>query len=77
MKSIFQKDNVTASTDVEGYGVEFIAEGKVIAAKSSLGNKPWWESKEALELLDGLLLNKTQTPFANIFGDYDVPVKAK
>ncbi|OYW77183.1 MAG: hypothetical protein B7Z37_05400 [Verrucomicrobia bacterium 12-59-8] len=77
MKAIFQKDNVTASTDIEGYGVEFIAEGKVIAAKSSLGNKPWWESKEALVLIDGMLLNKLQTPFANLFGDYDVPVKAK
>ncbi|OYW30134.1 MAG: hypothetical protein B7Z47_03970 [Chthoniobacter sp. 12-60-6] len=77
MKAIFLKDNVTASTDIEGWGVEFIAEGKVIAAKSSLGNKPWWENKEALSISEGMLLNKMQTPFANLFGDYDVPVKAK
>lgn len=77
LKSIFQKDFVTASSDIQGWGVEFIAEGKVIAAKSSVGNKPWWESKETFSMLQGLLLNKLQTPFANVFGDYDVQVKAK
>lgn len=77
LKSVFQKDFVTASSDIQGWGVEFVAEGKVIAAKSSLSNKPWWESKENLAMLQGMLLNKLQTPFANIFGDYDVPVRAK
>jgi len=77
LKSIFQKDNVTASSDVQGWGVEFIAEGKVIAAKSSVGKTAWWEKKEAFAIMDGLLLNKLQTPFAAVFGDYDVPVKAK
>lgn len=77
MKSIFQKDNVTASSDVQGWGVEFIAEGKVIAAKSSVGKTAWWENKDAFAMLQGQLLNKMQTPFADVFGDYDVPVKAK
>lgn len=77
LKAIFQKDNVTASTDVQGWGVEFVAEGKVIAAKSSVGKTAWWEKKEAFEMVDGLLLNKLQTPFAAVFGDYDVPVKVK
>ena len=77
LKAIFQKDNVTASSDVQGWGVELVAEGKVIAFKSSLSNKPWWENKEPLALMSGLLLNKMQTPFANVFGDYDVPVKPK
>ncbi|MHB1079924.1 MAG: Amuc_1102 family pilus-like protein [Prosthecobacter sp.] len=77
LKSIFQKDFVTASSDIQGWGVEFVAEGKVIAAKSSVGNKPWWENKETFSMLQGLLLNKLQTPFADVFGDYDVQVKAK
>lgn len=77
LKSIFQKDFVTASSDIQGWGIEFVAEGKVIAAKSSVGNKPWWESKETFSMLQGMLLNKLQTPFADIFGDYDVQVKAK
>jgi len=77
LKAIFQKDNVTASSDIQGWGVEFIAEGKVIAAKSSVGKSAWWENNDKLALIDGLLLNKLQTPFAAVFGDYDVPVKAK
>jgi len=77
LKSVFQKDFVTASSDIQGWGVEFVAEGKVIAAKSSLGNKPWWENKDSFAMLQGMLLNKLQTPFANVFGDYDVQVKAK
>ena len=77
LKAIFQKDNVTASSDIQGWGVELVAEGKVIAFKSSLSNKPWWENKDPLSLMTGMLLNKMQTPFANVFGDYDVPVKPK
>lgn len=77
LKSIFQKDFVTAASDVQGWGIEFVAEGKVVAAKSSIGNKPWWENKETFAMLQGMLLNKLQTPFANVFGDYDVQVKAK
>ncbi len=77
MKSIFQKDIVTATTDIQGWGVEFVAEGKRIAGDSSVGKAPWWEKTESFAMLQGLLLNKLQTPFASLWGDYDVPVKAK
>ncbi|MDZ4403855.1 Amuc_1102 family pilus-like protein [Prosthecobacter sp.] len=77
MRSIFLKDNVTASTDIQGWGVEFIAEGKRIAGDSSVGKSPWWEKTENFAMLQGSLLNKLQTPFAPLWGDYDVPVKAK
>lgn len=77
LKSIFLKDNVTATSDVQGWGVEFIAEGKTIAADSSVGKSAWWEKTEAFAMLQGLLLNKLQTPFATLWGDYDVPVRAK
>lgn len=77
MKSIFQKDTVTASTDIQGWGVEFVVDGKVIAAKSSVGKTAWWENKDAFAMMSGMLLNKTQTPFAYVFGDYDVPVQSK
>lgn len=77
LKAIFQKDNVTASSDIQGWGIEFIAEGKRIAADSSVGKSAWWEKTEAFAIMQGSLLNKLQTPFASLFGDYDVPVKAK
>jgi hypothetical protein len=78
LKAIFQKDSVTASSDIKAWGVEFVVDGKVIAARSSVGKSAWWDNKQdALSLMSGYILNKMQTPFANVFGDYDVPVKAK
>lgn len=77
MRAIFQKDTVTASSDIQGWGIEFIAEGQRIAADSSVGKSAWWEKTEALVLLQGMVQNKLQTPFAPLWGDYDVPVKAK
>ncbi len=77
MKLIFQKDTFTVSTDIQGYGVEFVVDGKVIRADSSVGKTAWWENTESFALLQGLLLSKAQSPFALLWGDYDVPVKAK
>lgn len=77
MRQIFEKDFVTATSDIQGWGVEFVAEGQVIAADSSVGKSPWWEKTENFAMLGGMLLNKLQTPFAPLWGDYDVPVKEK
>lgn len=77
MKALTQKDTVTASVDIQGWGVEIVVDGKVIAAKSSIGKTAWWEKKESFDIMQGMVLNKMQTPFAAVFGDYDVPVKAK
>jgi hypothetical protein len=77
LKAIFQKDYVTASSDIQGWGVEILAEGKVVAAKSSIGKSAWWENKETFSIMTGLLLNKMQTPFANVFGDYDLAIRPK
>ncbi len=77
LKAIFQKDYVTASSDIQGWGVEILAEGKVVAAKSSIGKSAWWENKDTFAIVSGLLLNKMQTPFANVFGDYDLAIRPK
>lgn len=77
MKTLTQKDTVTASVDIQGWGVEIVVNGKVIAAKASVGKTAWWEAKDNFEIMQGMVLNKMQTPFAAVFGDYDVPVKAK
>ncbi|WP_395731624.1 Amuc_1102 family pilus-like protein [Prosthecobacter sp.] len=77
MKTLTMKDTVTASVDIQGWGVEIVVDGKVIAAKSSIGKSAWWESKDNFEIMQGMVLNKMQTPFAAVFGDYDVPVKVK
>lgn len=76
LKMIFQKDIVTASTDIQGWGVEIMAEGQRIAADSSLGKEPWWETKkDALNILSGVLVHKSKTPFGIFFGDYDVGIQ--
>ena len=77
LKSITQKDTVTASVDIQGWGIEFIVDGKVIAAKSSISKTAWWENTDNFMIMQGTVLNKMQTPFAAVFGDYDVQVKAK
>jgi len=77
LKLIFKKDNITVSSDIQGWGVEIIAEGQRVAGDSSVGKQPWWENTESFAMLQGMLLSKVQTPFAPLWGDYDVPVRPK
>ncbi|HEY1050709.1 MAG TPA: Amuc_1102 family pilus-like protein [Prosthecobacter sp.] len=76
LRAIFQKDNVTASTDIQGWGVEILAEGQRIAGDSSLGKGAWWETgKDAFVIMENMLVHKSKTPFGILWGDYDLPVK--
>lgn len=78
MKSIFQKDIITASTDIQAWGVEFYADGQRIEGKSSVGNDPWWETKkDNFVFLQDLLVHKSKTPFGILWGDYDVPIQSR
>lgn len=78
MKLLFQKDQVTVSSDVSQWGVEFYADGQRIEGKSSVGNDPWWETKkDSFVFYSDMLLHKSKTPFGILWGDYDVPVKGK
>lgn len=78
MKLITEKDIVIVNNDVRGWGVDFFAEGQRVGGDTSLGKGPWWEEKkDQFNFLQGMLLGKAQTPFAPLWGDYDVPVKAK
>jgi hypothetical protein len=75
LRRVFEKDTFTATSDIQGWGVEIVIDGKVIAAESSIPNTKWWEKAEALELVEGTLLGKRDTPFGILWGDYDVTVK--
>ncbi|MGV3662789.1 MAG: Amuc_1102 family pilus-like protein [Prosthecobacter sp.] len=78
LRAIFQKDNVTASTDIQGWGVEIMAEGQRVATDSSLGKGAWWETgKDAFIIADGMVVHKSETPFSILWGDYDLTVKGK
>ncbi|MDX2080405.1 MAG: Amuc_1102 family pilus-like protein [Terrimicrobiaceae bacterium] len=41
------------------------------------GDKGWWDNAELYTATPGLILNKTETPFASLEWDYHEPVKAK
>jgi hypothetical protein len=77
LRAIFQKDNVLATSDVQGWGIEFIADGQTIVADSSLGKQAWWSKTENFSFIEGVLLAKSESPFALLFGDYDVQAKTK
>lgn len=79
LRSILLKDNFT-SADVSGWGVEFVAEGTTLAGdgnpKPTSGNI-WWTKTENFAFRDGVILAKSESPFAILFGDYDVEAKTK
>ncbi len=78
MKSIMQKDLVTASTDISAWGVEFFADNQRIEGKASVGAEPWWETKkDSFVFIQDGMLHKSKTPFAILWGDYDVLVQTK
>lgn len=78
MKLITQTDYVTVNTDIRGWGVDFFAEGKRVGGDTNIGKGAWWEDqKDKFAFLQGMLLSKSLTPFAVLWGDYDVPVKAR
>ena len=64
LRAIFQKDNVLATSDVQGWGIEFIADGQTIVADSSLGKQAWWSKAENFSFIEGVLLAKSESPFA-------------
>lgn len=74
LKRLFKKDNFLPTSDVQGWGIELVVGGKVLAADSSLGNQPWWEQTESFAMVDGVLVTKNKTPFAPLWGDYDLGV---
>lgn len=71
---VLEKENFNSSSDVKAWGFEVMVDSKRLAAESSTGG-PWWDKSDGLELIDGSLLAKRDTPFSVLWGDYDVPTK--
>lgn len=77
LRNILQRDGFTAASDIQGWGYEVLVGGERVAGDSSLGGGPWWEKADALNISEGSLLMKQETPFAILWGDYDVSAKKK
>ncbi|MFN0128762.1 MAG: Amuc_1102 family pilus-like protein [Verrucomicrobiales bacterium] len=69
--------------DVKNWAVEVSYNGKVVGFISSSGKSPtdpkatWWKSPNAPPTEAGVLKNKTETPFAPLWGDYHAEVQSK
>mgnify|MGYP003668691711 CR=1 FL=1 len=74
LKRLLKKDNFLPTSDVQGWGVEVLVGGKVLAADSSLGKNPWWQEAANFAMVDGVLVTKNKTPFAPLWHDYDLQV---
>lgn len=75
LRRLLQKDNFSAASDVQGWGVEVLVGGTRVAGESSIGGGPWWEKTDLLSIESDVMLSKRETPFSILWGDYDVSTK--
>jgi hypothetical protein len=75
LKRALMKDN-GGKADIMGFAVEVLAGGQVVAGKSNPAGK-WWEDASKYQVMDGAVLGKDKTPFAPLWGDYDVAPQPK
>jgi hypothetical protein len=75
LRRVLEKDNFTPA-DVTGWGVEVLVGGERLAGDGSIKG-PWWEKTDTLAIVDNAMLPKKDTPYAILWGDYDVGVKNK
>lgn len=83
LKKVLLKDN-GGKADVSAIGIEIHSGGQMLqgAYFSSTGN-PWWIGADKLpdstkfEFQDGAVIPKSKTPFAPLWGDYDLQSKAQ
>jgi hypothetical protein len=73
---LLQKNNFTPA-DVSAFGVEIYKNGAAAGRHISTGATPFWEKTDNFVVVDGALLPKAKTPFAPLWGDYDVEMKAQ
>lgn len=76
LRRILEKD-IFVDSDVSGWGVEVIVDGQRIAGDGSPVKGPWWEDTKTMSINEGVMLPKKDTPYAILWGDYDVGVKSK
>jgi hypothetical protein len=62
-------------------GVEIIGKEGLVAIATSKGtvsaDKGWWSNPKDMDVVEGKVLNKDNTPFAALAWDYYQPVKPK
>ena len=56
--------------------VEIVVDGQVVAGDTSVPGK-WWEKTDSFISNESVILARKETPFDILWGDYDLPTKAK
>ncbi len=69
------KADITVA-DVKGVGIEVSYGGQIVGGHAQPAGK-WWEDLSKFTVIDGNLLPKNKTPYAPLWSDYDVDVKAQ
>ncbi|TLD71575.1 hypothetical protein FEM03_05370 [Phragmitibacter flavus] len=68
---VLEKTNFSTA-DVKAVGVEIYRGGAVAGFYSSMGNTRWWAEIEKFSVVSDVVLAKPKTPFATLWGDYDL-----
>ncbi|RBP45342.1 hypothetical protein DES53_103340 [Roseimicrobium gellanilyticum] len=76
LTNLLQKNTFTPA-DVSAFGVEVYKNGAAAGRHISTGATPFWDKADNFVVVDGSLLPKAKTPFAPLWGDYDVEMKAQ
>lgn len=63
-----------ATGDIKAVAVEISYGGQLIGGYP-IGQGKWWEDLSKFSVVDGAILPKAKTPFAPLWGDYDLEVK--
>lgn len=77
LTKFLQKTTAFTPADVSAFGVEIYKDGAAAGRHISAGGVPFWEKAENFVVVDGALLPKAKTPFAPLWGDYDVEMKVQ
>lgn len=73
LRKLLDKDFFNA--DVRAVGVEVFHNGNSVGVNSTGGGKFWELNADRFSTVDGVLLPKEKTPFAPLWGDYDLETK--
>lgn len=64
------------NADIKAVGIEVSYGGQLVGGHAQPAAK-WWEDLSKFTVIDGNLLPKNKTPYAPLWGDYDVDVKVQ
>jgi hypothetical protein len=75
LSRLLDNANVTIG-DIKAVGVEVNYGGQATGGGKSTSGK-FWDKLDSFDVTDGSILPKSKTPFAPVWGDYDVESKAQ